>query len=74
MKSETSRRPGGDADGQRVDPLTLTAGIATLAVSAYVLSGGPTWFGLPDGRWILAGVAVLLGVGMLAASLRKERG
>ncbi|GAA1207757.1 hypothetical protein [Prauserella alba] len=72
MEGETSGRAGSDT-GRRVDPLTLTAGVATLAVSAYVISGGPTWLGLPDGRWLLAGVAVLIGVVMLAASLRKER-
>ncbi|PXY32258.1 hypothetical protein [Prauserella muralis] len=57
------RRPG-------VDVLTLLAGIATLLVSAYVLSDGVTWLPAFDLRWVLAGGAVLVGTLMLAASVR----
>lgn len=57
------RRPG-------VDVLTLLAGIATLVVSAYVLSDGVTWLPAFDLRWVLAGGAVLVGTLMLAASMR----
>lgn len=62
-----------ERSASRFDPVTLIAGLITLAVSGYVLSGGPQWIGIPDGRWILAGVAVVVGIGMLAASLRGDR-
>lgn len=62
----TRRRP-------RVDAFTLLAGLATLFVSAYVLSDGPDWIGSFDLRWALAGAAVLVGTLMLIASMRGER-
>ncbi|MDT8909646.1 hypothetical protein [Amycolatopsis sp. PS_44_ISF1] len=56
-----------------VDGFTLIVGLATLLVSAYVLSDGAG--GLPafDFRWVLAGGAVFAGVLLLAASLRRRR-
>jgi hypothetical protein len=56
-----------------VDVFTLIAGIATLAVSGYVLSDGPSWLPTSDLRWVMAGGAVLIGVMMLAASFRGGR-
>lgn len=53
-----------------VDPVALVAGVLTLLVSAYVLSDGASWLPVFDLRWVLAGGAVLVGVLMLAASLR----
>ena len=55
------------------DPLTLVAGIGTLLVSAYVLSDGASWLPAFDVRWVLAGGAMLIGVLMVAASLRGKR-
>ncbi|NIJ14142.1 hypothetical protein FHU38_004486 [Saccharomonospora amisosensis] len=55
---------------RRVDIVTLLSGIATLLVSAYVLSDGATWLPEMDLRWVLAGGAVLVGTLLLAASMR----
>ncbi|PXY17231.1 hypothetical protein DI005_30705 [Prauserella sp. PE36] len=65
-QSVEQRRPG-------VDLFTLLAGIATLLVSAYVLSDGHNWFPTVDLRWVLAGGAVLVGTLMLIASMRGGR-
>lgn len=56
-----------------VDLTTLVLGIATLLVSAYVLSDGATWLPAYDLKWVLAGGAVLVGALMLGASLRGGR-
>jgi hypothetical protein len=60
-QNETKRFP---------DVLTLLAGIGTLLVSAYVLTDGR--FTIPNPTWLLAGGALLVGVLMLASSLRKR--
>lgn len=57
-----------------VDLITLLCGIATLGVAGYVLSDGASWLPGVDLRWVLAGGAVLVGVLMLAGSLRKKPG
>jgi hypothetical protein len=53
------------------DLLTGIAGIGTLLVSAYVLTDGN--FRIPNPTWLLAGGALLVGVLMLASSLRGKR-
>jgi hypothetical protein len=60
-QNETKRFP---------DPLALLAGIGTLLVSAYVLTDGG--FRIPNPTWLLAGGALLVGILMLASSLRKR--
>lgn len=52
------------------DVLALLAGIGTLLVSAYVLTDGA--FHIPNPTWLLAGGAMLVGVLLLASSLRKR--
>ena len=56
-----------------VDAFNLVIGVATLLVSAYVLSDGASWLPSFDLRWALAGGAVLIGVLMLGASVRNGR-
>ena len=56
-----------------VDLFTLIVGLATLLVSAYVLSDGASWMPTFDFRWVLAGGAVFVGVLLLGASFRKRR-
>jgi hypothetical protein len=63
---ERPRRPG-------VDVFTLIVGVATLLVSAYVLTDGASWLPPFDLRWALAGGTVLAGILMLGASLRGGR-
>jgi hypothetical protein len=55
------------------DPVTLVAGLLTLVASGYVLSDGALWLPGLDPRWLLAGAALLVGVLMLAGSLRNGR-
>lgn len=57
---------------RRVNVFTLLFGVATLLVSAYVLSDGATWLPGLDLRWILAGGAILVGTLMLGASMRRK--
>ncbi|SER80005.1 hypothetical protein [Actinokineospora terrae] len=52
------------------DPLALIAGLATLAASAYVLTDGRIWLPSLDPRWMIAGVAVLVGLLLLGGTLR----
>jgi hypothetical protein len=55
-----------------VDVFTLLLGLGTLLVSAYVITDGASWLPSLDLRWMLAGGAVLAGVLMLGASLRRS--
>jgi hypothetical protein len=55
------------------DVFTLIMGIATLGVSGYVLSDGELWFPEIDPRWVVAGVALVVGVILLGASLRGRK-
>ena len=56
-----------------VDVFTLIMGVATLLVSAYVLSDGSSWLPSFDFRWVIAGGAVFVGVLLLAASFGSKR-
>ncbi|WP_018682775.1 hypothetical protein [Actinokineospora enzanensis] len=59
---------------RRIDGVTLVVGILALLASAYVLTDGSAW--LPssfDLRWLVAGVAVLVGLLLLGGSLRKNK-
>ncbi|WIX87573.1 hypothetical protein [Amycolatopsis sp. DG1A-15b] len=56
-----------------LDVFTLIFGIATLLVSAYVLSDGASWLPPFDFRWVIAGGAVFVGLLLLAASFRGKR-
>ncbi|WP_103353372.1 hypothetical protein [Amycolatopsis sp. CA-128772] len=55
------------------DVFTLIVGIATLLVSAYVLSDGASWLPSFDFRWVIAGGAVLVGLLLLGASFGGKR-
>jgi hypothetical protein len=65
---ETERRP----QRHRVNLVTLVFGVATVLVSAYVLSDGASWLPGLDARWVLAGGAVFIGLVMLGASMRRR--
>jgi hypothetical protein len=56
-----------------VDVFTLIVGIATLLVSAYVLSDGASWLPRFDFRWVIAGGAVFVGLLLLGASFGGKR-
>lgn len=55
------------------DIFTLVMGLATLAVSGYVLSDGAMWLPSMDPRWAITGAALFVGVLLLASSLRGGR-
>lgn len=72
--AEPERNTRDDLPARRMpDPFALVAGLATLGVSAYLLTDGATWLPALDARWALAGGALLVGVLMLLASVRGER-
>jgi len=56
-----------------VDFFTLIVGVATLLISAYVLSDGASWLPRFDFRWVVAGGAVFVGLLLLGASFRGKR-
>jgi hypothetical protein len=55
------------------DLLTLIVGVATLIVSAYVLTDGNLWVPSVDPRWIIAGGALVVGLILLGSSLRGRK-
>ena len=56
-----------------VDFFTLIFGVATLLISAYVLSDGASWLPRFDLRWAVAGGAVFVGLMLLGASFGNKR-
>ncbi|MGH3797605.1 MAG: hypothetical protein ACRDSP_22270 [Pseudonocardiaceae bacterium] len=55
------------------DLLTLVVGLGALAVAGNTLLGGAAWLPGLDVRWVLAAVAVLIGLLMVISSLRPRR-
>jgi hypothetical protein len=55
------------------DLLTLVAGLGSLGIAATALLGGVTWLPDVDGRWVLAALALLVGLLLVIGSLRSPR-
>jgi hypothetical protein len=55
------------------DPVALVAGVLVLLASAYTLADGSSWLPAIDPRWLIAGGALLIGLIMLAVSVRSGR-
>jgi hypothetical protein len=55
------------------DPVNLIVGLLTLLAAGYALSDGRWNFGTTDPRWVIAGVALLVGLLLLGSSLRPRR-
>jgi hypothetical protein len=55
------------------DLLTLVAGLASLGIAVTALLGGVTWLPDVDGRWVLAALALLVGLLLVLGSLRPQR-
>ncbi len=68
-------RPHGEALTPRRGPdlLTLLAGVGSLGIAATALLGGVTWLPEVDGRWVLAALALLVGLALVIGSLRPQR-
>lgn len=56
-----------------LDVVGLVFGVAALVASAYMLTDGLGWPEFLDLRWLLAGGAMVIGVGLLAGSVRRRR-
>lgn len=54
------------------DLLTLTAGLGALAISVGALLGGIGWLPGVDARWVLAAVAILVGLVLVIGSVRPR--
>lgn len=57
---------------RRPDLGTLVFGVLTLLASAYVLSDGESWLPSLDPRWVLAGVAGVVGILFLISSMGRR--
>ncbi|WP_309115171.1 hypothetical protein [Saccharothrix sp.] len=55
-----------------VDVVGLVFGVAALVAAAYMLSDGAAWPDFLDLRWVLAGGAMVIGLGLLAGSARRR--
>ncbi len=55
------------------DLLTLTVGLGALGVAGTALLGGVGWLPDVDARWILAAVALVIGLMLVIGSLRRPR-
>lgn len=56
-----------------LDPLALILGILAVLVAGYAFTGGAMTLPAGSWRWLLAGIAALVGLGLLLSSLRKRR-
>ncbi|ATE57365.1 MULTISPECIES: hypothetical protein [Actinosynnema] len=59
------RRPG-------IDVVSLVFGLTALIASAYMLADDSALSGL-DLRWLLAGGALVIGLGLLGGSVRRRQ-
>lgn len=55
------------------DLLTLVIGLGALGISGSALLGGIPWLPAVDARWVLAAVAMLVGLALVIGSLRPAR-
>jgi hypothetical protein len=55
------------------DLLTLVAGLGSLGIAATALLSGVAWLPDVDGRWVLAGLALIVGLLLVVGSLRTPR-
>jgi hypothetical protein len=55
------------------DLLTLLAGLGALGIAGTALLGGIAWLPDVDGRWVLAALALIIGLLLVIGSLRPPR-
>jgi hypothetical protein len=55
------------------DLLTLLAGLGALGIAGTALLGGIAWLPDVDGRWVLAALALIVGLLLVIGSLRPPR-
>ncbi len=75
----TDPRPRRDGEPSALTPrrgpdlLTLVAGLASLGIAVTALLGGVAWLPDVDGRWVLAALALIVGLLLVIGSLRPAR-
>ncbi|MGH3767848.1 MAG: hypothetical protein ACRDTX_22325 [Pseudonocardiaceae bacterium] len=55
------------------DLLTLIAGLGALGISTTTLLGGIAWVPDLDSRWVLAALALIIGLLLVIGSLRPQK-
>lgn len=55
------------------DLLTLLIGLGALGIAGTALLGGIAWLPDVDGRWVLAALALIVGLLLVVSSLRPPR-
>ena len=65
--------PGAVTPRRGPDLLTLAVGLGALGIAGTTLLGGITWLPEIDGRWVLAAVALVVGLTLVIGSLRDPR-
>jgi hypothetical protein len=55
------------------DIVAFVFGIGALLASGFVLTGGDYWPDFLDLRWVVAGGAIVIGLGLLAGSVLRQR-
>jgi hypothetical protein len=55
------------------DALTLLAGLVALGLAGTALLGGSAWLPGVDSRWVLAALALIVGLLLVISSLRTPR-
>ena len=64
---------GAEAPRRGPDLVTLMVGLGALGVAGTVLLGGISWLPVVDVRWVLAAVALVVGLMLVIGSLRHPR-
>jgi hypothetical protein len=65
--------PGAVTPRRGPDLLTLAVGLGALGIAGTTLLGGITWLPDVDARWVLAAMALVVGVLLVIGSLRPPR-
>lgn len=77
MDDPVTRSPHGEAGApprrRGPDLLTLAVGLATLAIAGTTLFGGLAWLPGVDVRWVLAVVAIVVGLALVIGAVRPQR-
>ena len=55
------------------DVIAFVFGIGALLAAGFVLTGGDYWPDFLDLRWVVAGGAIVIGLGLLAGSVLRQR-
>jgi hypothetical protein len=55
------------------DLITLVVGLGALGLATTTLLGGIAWLPSADGRWVIAALALIVGLLLVIGSLRPQR-